>query len=47
MVETLDFLKTRRSVLARNLPVPGHATPHMRELPGITARVTDHSNTSP
>ena len=47
MVETLDFLKTRRSVLARNMTGPGPGAAQLRELLGIAARVPDHGKLAP
>jgi nitroreductase len=47
MVETLEFLKKRRSVLARNMSAPGPDAAQLRELLGIAARVPDHGKLAP
>lgn len=47
MVETLVFLKKRRSVLARNMTGPGPDAEQLRALLGIAARVPDHGKLTP
>ena len=47
MVETTEFLKKRRSVLARNMTAPGPDDMQLRELLGIAARVPDHGKLAP
>ena len=47
MVETTEFLKKRRSVLARNMTAPGPDDAQLRELLGIAARVPDHGKLAP
>lgn len=43
----LEFLKTRRSVLARNMTTPGPSAAMLRELLTVAARVPDHGKLSP
>ena len=43
----LDFLKTRRSVLARNMVAPGPDSDRLRELLAAAARVPDHGKLAP
>lgn len=43
----LEFLKNRRSVLARNMTAPGPSAGMLRELLGVAARVPDHGKLSP
>ena len=47
MVETTEFLKKRRSVLARNMTAPGPDDAQLRELLSIAARVPDHGKLAP
>lgn len=47
MAETTEFLKQRRSVLARNMTVPGPDAAQLRELLSIAARVPDHGKLAP
>lgn len=47
MVETLEFLKKRRSVLARNMTTPGPDSKQLREMLAIAARVPDHGKLTP
>ena len=47
MVGTIDFLKKRRSVLARNMTAPGPDDAQLRELLRIGARVPDHGKLAP
>ena len=47
MVETTEFLKKRRSVLARNMTTPGPGDAQLRELLGIASRVPDHGKLAP
>ena len=47
MVETTEFLKKRRSVLARNITAPGPDDAQLRELLSIGARVPDHGKLAP
>ena len=47
MVETREFLKKRRSVLARNMTAPGPDDAQLRELLSIAARVPDHGKLAP
>lgn len=43
----LEFLKNRRSVLARHMGAPGPSTSMLRELLSVAARVPDHGKLSP
>ena len=47
MVETMEFLQKRRSVMARNMTVPGPDAAQLRLLLGIAARVPDHGKLAP
>ena len=49
MVEnsTLEFLKTRRSVLARNMEEPGPSADVLREILTAATRVPDHGKLAP
>ena len=47
MLETTEFLKKRRSVLARNMTAPGPDDAQLRELLSIAARVPDHGKLAP
>ncbi|MCH1487149.1 MAG: nitroreductase family protein, partial [Alphaproteobacteria bacterium] len=47
MVETIEFLQHRRSVLARNMTAPGPDAAQLRALLGIAARVPDHGKLAP
>ena len=47
MVETIEFLQKRRSVMARNMTVPGPDAAQLRTLLGIAARVPDHGKLAP
>ena len=47
MVETTEFLKKRRSVLARNMTAPGPDDAQLRDLLSIAARVPDHGKLAP
>lgn len=43
----LEFLKTRRSVLARNMTAPGPSSAMLREMLSVAARVPDHGKLAP
>ena len=43
----LDFLKSRRSVLARNMAEPGPSAAMLREFLTAAARVPDHGKLAP
>ena len=43
----LEFLKTRRSVMARNMTLPGPSSAMLRELLNAAARVPDHGKLAP
>lgn len=45
--EILDFLKTRRSVMARNMTTPGPNEEQLKTLLEIGARVPDHGKIEP
>lgn len=47
MVETLEFLQKRRSVLARNMTGPGPDAAQVKTLLSIAARVPDHGKLAP
>ena len=47
MVETIEFLKKRRSVLARNMTAPGPDDGQLLDLLRIAARVPDHGKLAP
>ena len=43
----LEFMKTRRSVLARNMTAPGPSAAMLREILGVAARVPDPGKLAP
>ncbi len=47
MVETIEFLQKRRSVMARNMTGPGPDAQQLETLLGIAARVPDHGKLAP
>ena len=44
---TLEFLKTRRSVLARNMTTPGPSADVLRDILSAATRVPDHGKLAP